>query len=170
MLLFKVYPALQLHVAVNVLFSVYVHLNAVPAAFVSLVPLTAQPANVAFAFVIVLLLGVAGVKLLLYVALPALILPDPPVPAAYVTVYVFAVQFIVVLLAVGLLYPAEQVPLYVHLLPLVLTLHVAAPVPFTHALHVSNKHVPVLIVLFVAHTGCFHVAKFVMLVHAVEHD
>jgi hypothetical protein len=73
-------------VAVKVLFSVYCHVNAVPAALVSLVPLTDQPANVALSFFIVLLLGVAGVKLLLYVALPALMLPVPPLPAAYVTV------------------------------------------------------------------------------------
>ena len=86
------YPALQLHVAVNVLLSVYCHLNAVPAAFVSLVPLTDHPLKFAFAFVIVLLLVLAGVKLASYVALPELILPLPPSPAAYVTVYPFAVQ------------------------------------------------------------------------------
>ena len=93
----------------------------------------------------------------------------PPVPpfAFNVIVFVFAVQLIVVLLAVGLLYPVEQVPLYVHLLPLVLTLHVAAPVPFTHALHVATVHK--LLTLLLLQLGVAHVAKFVMLEHVVEH-
>jgi hypothetical protein len=129
---------------------VYVHLNAVPPALTSLVPLTDQPANVAFAFVIVLLLGVAGVKLLLYVALPELILPLPPVPAAYVTVYPLYVAIehkLLTAFAVGLLlhvvvfhvatyvpYPEQfdeqlvfPVPLFVF--PAAHAVHVVFPVP-----------------------------------------
>ena len=58
----RVYPASQIHVAVNVLSSAYSHVNSTPAVFVSFVLLTVQPVNIAFAFVIVLLSGVAGVK------------------------------------------------------------------------------------------------------------
>ena len=66
-----------------------------------------------------------------------------------------------------MLYPEEQVPLYVHLLPLVLTLHVAAPVPFTHALHVATVHK--LLTLLLLQLGVAHVAKFVMLEQVDEH-
>lgn len=82
-------------------------------------------------------------------------------------VIVLAVQLIVVPLTDGLLYPAEQVPLYVHLFPLVLTLHVAAPVPLAHALHVATVHK--LLTLLLLQLGVAHVAKFVIAGHVVEH-
>jgi hypothetical protein len=94
----------------------------------------------------------------------------PPVPpfAFNVIVFVFAVQLMVEPLAVGVLYPVEQVPLYVHLLPLVLTLHVAAPVPFTHVLHVATVHKFVGLLLF--QLGVAHVARFAIVAQFALHD
>ena len=69
------------------------------------------------------------------------------------------------------LYPVEQVALYVHTLPVVLYVQLSAPVPFVQALHVSTKQVPVDIVLVAdAHTGVFHVFKFVIDAQDVLHD
>lgn len=79
----------------------------------------------------------------------------------------FFAQLIVVPLTDGLLYPAEQVPLYVHLFPLVLTLHVAAPVPLAHVLHVDTVHK--LLTLLLLHVGAAHVAKFAIAVQVTEH-
>ena len=54
--------------------------------------------------------------------------------------------------------------------PVVVYVQLCAPVPFVHPVHVFTKHVPVVIVLLLPHTGVFHVAKFVIAVQSVLHD
>ena len=121
---------LGFHVAVNVLSDVYSHLNAVPAVRIVVPSYQPPKSNPAFVHVFV-----AGVKLLLYVAVPFDGALPAPSPHEYVTVYLFAIQlglYLPSLLIV--LYPGLQLVAYVHTPNGALNVQFA-PVPAAHAVH-----------------------------------